>query len=160
MVYLGEIVNTHGIKGELRILSDFKFKDEAFKVNNKLYIGRRKQEVVINTYRKHKIYDMVTFAGFESINDAIAFKGDEVYIKREDLDIDSYVDEDIIGLNAYDNDKLIGTIDSIIKNKQEILLIKNEDKSYMVPNVSEFVNIDLKNKKVNIKVIEGLLDEN
>lgn len=160
MVFIGEIVNTHGIKGELRILSDFKFKEEAFKVNNTLYIGKRKQEVVINTYRKHKIYDMVTFVGFESINDAIAFKGDEVYIKREDLNIDGYVDEDIIGLNAYDNDKLIGVIDSIIKNKQELLLIKNDDKSYMVPFVDEFVSIDLKNKKVDIKVIEGLLDEN
>lgn len=160
MVFLGEIVNTHGIKGELRILSDFKFKEEAFKVNNKLYIGKRKQEVIINTYRRHKIYDMVTFVGFESINDAIAFKGDEVYIKREDLNIDGYVDEDIIGLKAYDNDRLIGVVENIIKNKQEILLIKNNDKSYMVPFVEQFVNIDLENKKVNIKVIEGLLDEN
>ena len=160
MVYLGEIVNTHGIKGELRILSDFKFKSEAFKQNNKLYIGKRKQEVVIKTYRKHKIYDMVTFEGFESINDAIAFKGDEVYIKREDLKIDGYVDEDIIGLEAYDKDKLIGIVDNIIKNKQEILLIKKEDKSYMIPFVDEFVSVDLENKKVNINVIEGLLDEN
>lgn len=160
MVFLGEIVNTHGIKGELRILSDFKFKDAAFKVENKLYIGKRKQEVVINSYRKHKIYDMVTFVGFESINDAIAFKGDEVYIKREDLDIDGYVDEDIIGLNAYDEDKLIGVVESIIKNKQELLLIKNDDKSYMIPFVDELVNIDLENKRVNIKVIEGLLNEN
>lgn len=160
MVFLGEIVNTHGIKGELRILSDFQYKDEAFKVNNTLYIGKRKQEVVINTYRKHKVYDMVTFVGFESINDAIAFKGDEVYIKREDLNIDGYVDEDIIGLNAYDNDKLIGVVESIIKNKQELLLIKNNNKSYMIPFVDEFVNIDLENKRVNIKVIEGLLNEN
>jgi len=160
MVFLGEIVNTHGIKGELRILSDFQYKDEAFKVNNTLYIGKRKQEVVINTYRKHKVYDMVTFEGFESINDAIAFKGDEVYIKREDLNIDGYVDEDIIGLNAYDNDKLIGVVENIIKNKQQLLLIKNNDKSYMIPFVDEFVNIDLENKKVNIKVIEGLLNEN
>ena len=160
MVFLGEIVNTHGIKGELRILSDFKYKDEAFKVNNTLYIGKRKQEVVINTYRKHKVYDMVTFVGFESINDAIAFKGDEVYIKREDLKIDGYVDEDIIGLTAYDEDKIIGTVDSIIKNRQELLLIKNNEKSYMIPFVDEFVSIDLENKKVNIKVIEGLLNEN
>lgn len=160
MVFLGEIVNTHGIKGELRILSDFKYKDEAFKVNNTLYIGKRKQEVVINTYRKHKIYDMVTFVGFDSINDAIAFKGDEVYIKRDDLNIDGYVDEDIIGLTAYDEDKIIGIVDSVIKNKQELLLIKNNEKSYMIPFVDEFVDIDLKNKKVNIKVIEGLLNEN
>lgn len=159
MVYIGEIVNTHGIKGELRILSDFKFKDAVFKKGQILYIGRRKQEVIIDTYRKHKIYDMVTFEGINDINEAIAFKGDEVYIKREDLDIDGYVNEDIIGLAVYNKDELIGFVDNILKNKQEILIIKNNSKSYMIPFVDELVSVDLNNKRVNINAIEGLLDE-
>jgi len=160
MVFIGEIVNTHGIKGELRILSDFKFKNEAFKTGVKLYLGKRKQEVIINSYRKHKIYDMVTFEGINDINEAIAFKGDEVFVKREDLINDGYVNEDIIGLEAYDKDNLIGIVDRIIKNKQKILMIKNNDKSYMIPFVDELVSVDLNNKRLNINVIEGLLDEN
>ncbi len=160
MVYLGEIVNTHGIKGELRILSDFKFKDEAFKVGNKLYIGKRQQEVVINSYRRHKTFDMVTFVGFESINDAIAFKGDDVYMKREDLDIDGYVDEDVIGLTAYDKDEVVGIVEDVIKHKQELLIISNGEKNYMIPFVEELVTVDLKNKRVNINAIEGLLNDN
>ena len=36
-IYVGKIVNTHGIKGEIRILSDFKYKNEIFKENFKLY---------------------------------------------------------------------------------------------------------------------------
>lgn len=161
MVYVGEIVNTHGIKGELRIISDFKYKDSVFIENKKLYLGKRKQEVIIKTYRKHKNYDMVTFEGITDINDAILFKGDEVFVKREDLDIDGYVDEDIIGLNVYNEDKLIGIVDNIMKNKQEILVIKDDNKSYLVPFVDEFViNIDLDNKRMDIKVIEGLLNDN
>lgn len=161
MVYVGEIVNTHGIKGELRIISDFKYKDSVFIENKKLYLGKRKQEVIIKTYRKHKNYDMVTFEGITDINDAIPFKGDEVFVKREDLDIDGYVDEDIIGLNVYNEDKLIGIVDNIMKNKQEILVIKDDNKSYLVPFVDEFViNIDLDNKRMDIKVIEGLLNDN
>ena len=88
MVYVGEIVNTHGIKGELRIVSDFKYKEKVFINGNKLYLGKRKQKVIIDSYRKHKNYDMVKFDGINDINDAIIFKGDEVYIKREDLDIE------------------------------------------------------------------------
>lgn len=160
MVFIGDIVNTHGIKGELRILSDFKYKEAVFKENQKLYIGKRKQEVIIKTYRKHKVFDMVTFVDVDSINDAIAFKGDEVFIKREDLDIDGYVDEDIIGLDVYGNDKLIGKVDSIVKNKQEILLVKNNDKTHMIPFVKQLVEVDLKNKRINVNVIEGLIDEN
>ena len=161
MVYVGEIVNTHGIKGELRIVSDFKYKDKVFFKGNKLYLGKRRQKVFIDSYRKHKNYDMVKFVDINDINDAIIFKGDEVFIKREDLDIDGYVDEDIIGLKVYDDDKMIGKVNSIIKNKQEILVVKNRNKNYLIPFVDEFIkNIDLDNKTLTINVIEGLLDEN
>lgn len=161
MVYVGEIVNTHGIKGELRIVSDFKYKDKVFAKGMKLYLGKRLQEVTIKSYRRHKIYDMVTFEGIEDINDAIIFKSDDVFIKREDLIIDGYVDEDLIGLEVYNESRLIGIVDSILKNKQDILVIKNNDKCHMIPMVDEFiVSVDLENKKIDIKVIEGLIDEN
>ena len=161
MVYVGEIVNTHGIKGELRIVSDFKYKDKVFFKGNKLYLGKRRQKVFIDSYRKHKNYDMVKFNDINDINDAVIFKGDEVFVKREDLDIDGYVDEDIIGLKVYDDDKMIGKVNSIIKNKQEILVVKNRNKNYLIPFVDEFIiNIDLDNKTLSINVIDGLLDEN
>ena len=161
MVYVGEIVNTHGIKGELRIVSDFKYKDKVFFKGNKLYLGKRKQKVIINSYRKHKNYDMVKFDDINDINDAIIFKGDEVFVKREDLDIDGYVDEDLIGLKVFDEDKLIGKVVSILKNKQDILVVKNRTKNYLIPFVPEFIlNVDLDKKELKINVIEGLLDEN
>ena len=161
MVYIGEIVNTHGIKGELRIISDFKYKDAVFTKGQKLYVGKRRQEVIINTYRKHKNYDMVTFEGVNDINEAIIFKNDEVYIKREDLNIDGYVDEDIIGLDVYDNDRFIGKVNSIVKNKQDLLVVENNHKNYFIPFVDEFIEgIDFDNKKIHVKVIKGLIDEN
>lgn len=161
MVYVGEIVNTHGIKGELRIVSDFKYKDAVFVIGKKVYLGKRKQEAMIKSYRKHKNYDMVTFEGIEDINDAIIFKSDDVFVKREDLNINGYVDEDLIGLKVYGSGELLGTVDNIIKNKQDILVIKNRKKTHMVPFVDEFIeNIDIENKRIDIKVIEGLLDEN
>ena len=36
-IYIGKIVNTHGIKGEVRILSDFKYKDRIFKNGFNMY---------------------------------------------------------------------------------------------------------------------------
>ena len=51
-IYVGEIVNTHGIKGEVRIISDFKYKKDVFKKNFKIYVGKGKKELLINTYRK------------------------------------------------------------------------------------------------------------
>ncbi len=161
MVYVGEIVNTHGLKGELRIISDFKFKDKLFIEGRKLYLGKRKQEVLLKSYRKHKNYDMVTFEGINDINDAIIFKNDDVFVKRDELDIDGYVDEDIIGLDVYSDGNYIGKVNSIIKNKQEILVIENNKKNYLIPFVDEFVkNIDLDKKIISVNLIEGLIDEN
>lgn len=159
MVYIGEIVNTHGIKGELRIVSDFKYKESVFFPGMKIYLGKRKQEETIKTYRKHKNFDMITLEGIDNINDAIIFKGDDVFVKRVSLNINGYVDEDIIGLEVY-SDKYIGKVETILKNKQEVLVIKNKNKTHMVPFVDEFVNIDLDNKRINLNVIEGLIDEN
>ena len=79
-IYIGDIVNTHGIKGEVRIISDFKFKDQVFKKGIKVYVGRFKDELIINSYRTHKIYDMVTFEGINNINDVIIYKGIDILI--------------------------------------------------------------------------------
>ena len=45
-IIIGKIVNTHGIKGELRILSDFKYKDKIFKKGFPLYIGHTKEKEI------------------------------------------------------------------------------------------------------------------
>ena len=48
-IYIGKIVNTHGIKGEIRILSDFLKKDLVFKKDFILYIGPNKEKEIIKT---------------------------------------------------------------------------------------------------------------
>ena len=59
-LYIGKLVNTHGIKGEVRILSNFRHKDKVFVKGFKFYVGKDKKEYVVETYRKHKNFDMVT----------------------------------------------------------------------------------------------------
>ena len=54
-VLIGKIVNTHGLKGEVRILSEFRYKDRVFVPGMKIYIGKDKQEEEIVSYRHHKI---------------------------------------------------------------------------------------------------------
>ena len=80
---------------------------------------------------------------------------DDVYVDRSDLKIDGILDSDLIGLDVYSENKFIGKIESIMKNKaNDILVVSNDIKKHLIPNVSEFVsNIDLDNKKVNINVI-------
>lgn len=161
-IYIGDVVNTHGLKGEVRLISNFEYKKRVFKKNFKLYIGRSKEEVKINTYRVHKEYDMLTFEGLTSIDDVIIYKGDKVYINRDDLKIKGYFNEDLIGLEVYSDDKYVGKVEFIMKNKaHNILVVTEEDKKSLIPNIPEFVSkIDLDNKRIDIKAIEGLINEN
>ena len=60
-IYIGDIVNTHGLKGEVRIISEFKFKASVFKIGMNFYIGKDKNKEVVSSYRTHKTFDMVCF---------------------------------------------------------------------------------------------------
>lgn len=147
-IYIGKIVSTHGIKGELKIISDFFEKDKIFKKGFKLYLTPLYHEEVINTYRVHKNYDMVTFDGYNDINEVLKYIGMGVYIKRSDLDLkeDEYLLNDLIGYKVYEDSKLLGKVSSISYNNN--VLLKIDDKFY-IPFIDEFIEkVDVKIKKI------------
>ena len=149
-VYIGVIVNTHALKGEVRIISDFEYKDRVFKIKNSLYIGDLKSHEEIESYRVHKNYDMVKFKGINNINDVLKYKGKKVYVLRNNLNLksDEYLESDLIGLNAIFEGKEIGTITDIINNNG-YKLIKINDK--LIPLKTNFI------EKVNIEKNEVIL---
>lgn len=155
MLYIGNLVNTHGIKGEVRIISFFKYKEEIFKPDNYLYINNEKLK--IKTYRKHKNYDMVTFENYNNINDMLKFKNQKVYINRNEYTFKGPLNEDLYGKKVYDKDKYIGILTNIINNNGKELLVVKGKKEYLIPYVAEFVkNID---KDIKLDLIKGLIDE-
>ena len=161
LIRIGKIVNTHGIKGELRILSKFPYKDKVFVKNMKVYIDKNNVEV-INTYRKHKNFDMVTFAGYNNINEVLKYKGKNVYINKEDIELkqNEYLDEQLIGLDVMYKNMLMGTIGDIERyDKISLIKINGKDRYYLIPyNFNLIDNIDIKNNKIYIKNIDGLFD--
>ena len=159
-VLIGKIVNTHGIKGEVRILSDFKYKDRIFKKGMNIYIGKNKVCEEINSYRHHKIFEMITMCGYNDINEVLKYKGDYVFINREDLILNEneYLDEDIIGLNVYVNDIYLGTVKKIDNhNGNQILVVVSDEKRYLIPyNFDIILSINLNDKKIIVRDIPGL----
>lgn len=147
-IYIGKIVSTHGIKGEVKIISDFFEKDKIFKKGFKLYITPLYHEEVINTYRVHKNYDMVTFNRYNDINEILKYIGMGVYIKRSDLALkeDEYLLSDLIGYAVYDNNKLLGKVSGISFNNNVLLKI---DDIFYIPFIDEFIEkVDVKTKKI------------
>ena len=111
-IFIGRIVNTHALKGEVRIVSDFEFKDRIFKENTLLYIGENKDKEIIETYRKHKQFDMVKFKGIDYINDVLKYKGSKVYIDESILNLkdDEILISELINMDVYNDNKYVGRI--------------------------------------------------
>lgn len=157
MIFIGKLVNTHGIKGEVRLISDFKYKDIVFKKGNKIYIEN--DMLTINSYRVHKEYDMLTFDNINNINDVLKYKGSDVYIDEDEYTFPSILVEKLIGYEVYDEEKL-GTVKEILITKaHEILVVENDKGTFQVPFVDAFIR-EIKENIIYINVIEGLLNEN
>ncbi len=150
-ILIGKIVNTHGIKGEVKILSDFEYKERVFKPNIEIYIGKDKNKEVIKTYRHHKQFEMITMDEYSNINEVLKYKSQNVYVKRSILELNSneYLYEDLIDMEIIEDKKVLGKIKDIVYNKNNILLYIKGEKYFYIPLNNEYVkNVDLVNKKV------------
>lgn len=153
-VLVGKYVKTHGIKGEIKVRSNFLYKDRIFRAGKKIFL--KDQEFTIKDYRKHQEYDMLTFEGINDINQILSLKGNFLYANREDLGLkqEEYLDSDLIGLDLYQNNIFVGKVRDIAfitKNKK--LLVIN---SHYVP-FELIKKVDLKNKRIDIEEVLGLL---
>lgn len=161
-IYLGKIVNTHGIKGELRLISDFDLKDLVFKKGFSVYIGEEKRKEIINSYRPHKQYDMITLEGYTNINEVLGDLKKSVYIKKEDLNLQEseYLLEELLDCDVTEKNKTIGQIKEIVYNKANILLkVKStEGKTFYIPYNDVFIkNVNIAKKSVEGENIQGLI---
>lgn len=159
-IYVGKIVNTHGLKGEIRIISDFEYKDKVFVPDFPIYIGRKKEKEIIKTYRHHKNFEMITMDGYSDINEVLRYKGLYVYIKREDLNLNDteYLESDLIGLNVIVDNNQSGVVTDIRDTgNNKILVIDYNDKNVFVPYQKEFIDsVNFETNEIVIKPIEGM----
>ena len=159
MYRVGKIVNTHGIKGEVKVMSTSDF--DRFKKGNTLYYYNKKEKVnlKIKSVRMQNEIFLIKFEGFNSLTEVEDLKGLELFTSdRPELEEDEYIKEDLIGLSVYSTEgELIGkVIDLRFLPSQELLVVKGEGKKeILIPLIAEFV-VSI-NDKIIIKVIEGLI---
>ena len=162
MYLIGNIANTHGIKGEVKIynLSDF----SRFLVSAKIYvmIKGEKKYFTIEKVRSQGNLFVVKFKGIDNINDVLAYKGMDVF---SDDDVSKQLEEDdyhygaLIDKNVYsDQGELLGRVISLVEVPQGHLMEieKIDGKKALVPFVKAFVK-EVLSDRVIIQPIEGLL---
>ncbi len=147
-IYIGKIMSTHGIKGELKIKSEFLYKEKVFAKNKKIIINNI--EYIIKSHRVHKDYNMVTLNEYTNINEVLFLLKEKVYIKKEELNLSNneILDDELITYKVITTDKEIGNIIEIFNASKtnKILRIKLE-KEILIPLNSPFVKDINKQKK-------------
>ena len=158
-VKVGKIVSTHGIKGEIKILSQFPWKEKVFQVGNKLWIDNQSYE--IKTYRVHKGYDMVTLGDYQDINEVLFLLKKEVYFDKKELILaeEEVLDEDLITFEVLTTEGKRGIIKEIFfaSPTNKILRVCIENEEVLIPFFSPMIKkIDKKKKEVLIEPMKGL----
>ena len=167
---VGKIVNTHGVRGEVRVVSKTDFPEERYKKGSVLYIFKQNQKeplkVTVASHRQHKQFDLLTFEEVGSLNEAEQLKESILKVEKEhlgSLDEGEFYFHEIIGCEVYDEeDKLIGQIKEVLTpGANDVWVVgKKKKKDALIPYIPSVVKtVDISSKKVHIEVMEGLIDE-
>ena len=167
---VGKIVNTQGLQGEMRVLSVTDFAEERFKKGNILALFDKKDQFVMDveiaSHRKVKNFDIIKFKGMYHINEIEKFRDFTLKVREEDLtdleDGEFYYHE-IIGLEVYENDVLLGRIKEILQpGANDVWVVKRKGKrDLLLPYIPPVVlGIDIEQGRVDVEIPEGLDDEN
>ena len=161
-IQIGTIVNTFGLKGELRIISNSEFISDRFAVGNKIWVFIDTYlPLTIDGFRMHKGNALITFAEMHDINLVANLKSLPVFMHMDDIPAlkDGYYLFQLYGLDVYFNNKKIGEVIEVMKPAgQSLLRIQTEVKTVLIPFVPAFIKaVDLGKRRIDVDVIEGLL---
>ena len=108
-IEIGKIVNTHGLKGELKIESWSSFDEIRYAKGNTVFlkIDNKYVPFTVATYRNHKGFPLVSFEGLQDINLVEKYKFHIVYIdkdERNELEEDEFYSDELLDLDVLDDD--------------------------------------------------------
>lgn len=153
----GKIVNTHGVKGEVKI-QVWLDSPEFLRKFKTLYIDSK--PVKLLSGRTHKGFLIAALEGVEDINAAMSLKNKTVFIDRDDAKLPkgAYFLQDIIGARVVDEQGgEIGTLEDILETPASDVYVVRGESEHLIPAVDEFIlSTDAENGVITVRLIEGM----
>lgn len=162
---IGVLTNTHGIKGEFKVypttedMHRYDYLKNVF-IENKA--GKKYFEVESVKYFKNMV--ILKLSGIDDIDEALKYKGLDLYVSREDaipLEEGEYYVSDLIGLKVMtDNGDELGEVKDILQTgANDVYVVKTPEKEVLLPSIPECIlKVDLDNETVLVHIMDGLLD--
>ena len=164
MFTVGKIVNTHGVKGEVKVMPTTD-DPSRFKKFKSVYVMRKTMTTYeIETVRFHKGCVLIKFKGIDDMDAAELLRGSEIKIDRKDgvpLGKDEYYISDLYDMEVYtEEERFLGKIVDIIETgSNDVYVLKKADrpKDLLIPAIKQVIkNVDVAGKKMTVHLLEGL----
>ena len=162
---IGKIVNTFGLRGELKVLTENREYQKFDNLKEFFIDGFEEKFVVEKIIVKKDQFIKLKIKGYDDINQVTKFKNRNIFVKetqKKDLEEGEYLVEDLIGCQLFNGKDFLATLVDVENfGATDIFVLNINGKEARIPFVSDYIkNIDIENKRIDITehFYEGLVE--
>ena len=150
----GEIVSTHGVRGEMKILP---WSDGPEFLMDYKRVRIAQQDYAVESCRVQKTCNLLKVQGIDTVEDAQALRGKTVQIYRDDAPKDVIFAAELMGVAVFSEGQKIGEIVDVLDYPGNKVYVVEGEHKYMIPAVKAFVlDTDMDAETMQVKLIEGM----
>lgn len=155
----GEIVTTHGVRGEVKVLTWLDAPEVLCEFDRCRIDGK---EYTMDSVRVQKTCNLVKLSGVDTMENAQALRGKTLELYREDIDDEVIFAAELVGVEVFAAGELLGKITEVLDYPGNSVYVVKGRHEYMIPAVKQFIlSTDLEKNEMQVKIIEGMrTDEN
>ena len=153
----GEIVTTHGVRGEIKLLSWLDSPEMLCEFDRCRISGR---EYVMDSVRVQKTCNLVKLRGVDTMEDAQKLRGKTMELYREDISDNLIFASELVDVEVYADGACIGKIKEVLDYPGNSVYVVQGEREYLIPAVKEFIlSTDLEKNQMQVKLLKGMASD-
>ena len=153
----GEIVTTHGVRGEVKVLSWLDSPEMLCEFDRCRIDGR---EYVMDTVRVQKTCNLVKLRGVDTMEDAQKLRGKTMELYREDISDELIFAAELVDVEVFADGASIGRIKEVLDYPGNSVYVVQGEREYLIPAVKEFIlSTDLERNQMQVKLLKGMASD-
>ena len=153
----GEIVTTHGVRGEVKVLSWLDSPEMLCEFDRCRIDGR---EYVMDTVRVQKTCNLVKLRGVDTVEDAQKLRGKTMELYREDISDELIFAAELVDVEVFADGVSIGRIKEVLDYPGNSVYVVQGEREYLIPAVKEFIlSTDLEKNQMQVKLLKGMASD-
>lgn len=153
----GEIVTTHGVRGEVKVLSWLDSPEMLCEFDRCQIEGK---EYAMDAVRVQKTCNLVKLRGVDTMEDAQKLRGKTMELYREDISDELIFAAELVDVEVFADGACIGKIKEVLDYPGNSVYVVQGEREYLIPAVKEFIlSTDLERNQMQVKLLKGMASD-